>query len=430
MDEYSKKEETLGQDVQIQYREAIETELIHEFEVMLGRDFILEVVEKILESKSFKWRNKILKNKIEILKWITDFLDYDKKQEYLRYLKVHYSSDIKIIKKSAKKHQRLLTLREKKIVSFDWEIDSRDIVFGEILGIGSFGSVYKGKLKSTGEDVAIKQLVDVSDEHIATFVKEITILSGLKHSNIVQFKGASLENNMVLVMEYAELGDLKSYLKRTKLPVDAKVRIARDIAKGMEFLHGQPSPIVHRDLKCQNILVNANGCVKVSDFGLSKLTTKTMTVGSKIGSLNWLAPEVLRGDDHASTYVDVYAFAMVMYEILTDGETPFEKYSTIQLIKAIDDGERPEIPEDCDPNYKSIMEKCWVDNPLERPTFTQLKEELKILLGNLKQTIKLSSPRKSPTKKRLDESIKEKKKPSSLKIMKKQKPSSPGKTKN
>lgn len=429
MDEYSppNKDDNLDQEMQNKFRVILENDLLNEFEVMLGRDFILDVIYKILDSKSFKWSTNIHKNKIEVMKWIADFLEYDKKQEYLRYLKNNYSSDIKVMKKSVKKqHQKLLTLREKKIHSFDWEIDSSDIVFGEVLGSGSFGSVYKGKLLSTGEDVALKQLVDVSDEHIATFVKEITILSGLKHPNIVQFKGASLSNNMVLVMEYAELGDLKSYLKRVKLPMETKVRITRDIAKGMEFLHGQPSPIVHRDLKCQNILVNANGCVKVSDFGLSKLTNKSMTVGSKIGSLNWLAPEVLRGDDHSFTYVDVYAFAMVMFEILTDGATPFEKYSTIQLIKAVDDGERPEIPEDCDPTYRSIMEKCWVDNPTDRPTFTQLKEELKALLDNFKQKIKVSSPRKSPGKKKFEE--REKKKPGSLKTSKKTKTSS-GKTK-
>jgi serine/threonine protein kinase len=142
-------------------------------------------------------------------------------------------------------------------------------------------------------------------------------------------------------MEYAANGDLKSFLKRGRLDWATKVSIARQIADGMNYLHSQNPSIVHRDLKCQNILVTGDGRVKVSDFGLSRSMTNGAE-SSRLGTLNWLAPEVLRGGTFSSA-ADVYAMGMCMYEILMDGEPPYNDWLPLQIVRAIDEGEHPQM---------------------------------------------------------------------------------------
>lgn len=393
--------------------------IVSEIQHIIDRKSLEEIIEKILTSKTFLWDVDQHQNKIEVLKWIADFLFDEQRQAFLRYLKETYQGEIKVSKRSIKSNGRLkvLTIKEKKILSFDWEIDIDDIVISGIVGAGSFGSVCSGHLISTGQKVAIKRLSDISEEHIQSFIKEVSILSRLYHPNIVRFLGASLNENMCIIMEFAELGDLKSYLKSNKLTFETKVKFAHEIASGMEYLHGQPVPVVHRDLKCQNILVTEGNILKVSDFGLSKFLDKTVTDGSRIGSLNWLAPEVLRGGPISVKYVDVYAFGMVMYEILMDGSSPYQGIPPIQVIKFIDEGTHPEIPSDCNEVYRDLMLRCWNEDYNSRPSFTDIKNELFLLLMDLRR---VSSPLRLSSKSKDEAEIpKRKEKPASLKLRKK-----------
>jgi len=180
-------------------------------------------------------------------------------------------------------------------------------------------------------------------------------------------------------MEYCPEGNLKMFLQAHKPSWRNKCRIARQAAEGIAYLHMQTPPIVHRDLKCQNILVNGDGNIKVSDFGLSKTIFRTIGNASRMGTLNWLAPEVLRGDVHHNTAVDVYAFGMVMYEILMDGTPPYESWAPLQIVRAIDEGQKPEIPLACDPRYKALMESCWDPDPALRPSFTEICKQLRTI---------------------------------------------------
>lgn len=420
MDEYS-QEKTISdsEDSDLQMKSKIKEDLLieisAELQSIIDAITLSEICVKIFESKSFSWSPNPGENKIEVLKWIAEFIVNGQRQEYLRYLKKAYSSEIKISKKAIKskgKH-RILTMKEKRILSFDWEIDISDLTIGEFIGAGSFGSVYFGSYKSCGKKVATKSLSDLSEEHLHSFVKEVSIISRLKHSNIVQFLGASLDDDMVIVMEYAELGDLKSYLKNNSVSFETKVQFALEIASGMEYLHEQPIPIVHRDLKCQNILVTQKQVLKVSDFGLSKFSDKAVTDGSRIGSLNWLAPEVLRGGAISVKPVDVNAFGMTMYELLMDGGSPYEGLPPLQIIKLIDEKSYPMIPEDCNPVYRTLMERCWEESQYKRPSFSDLKHALSSLLRDLKL---LNSPTKF--KKRHDSTNKKKEKPPSGKLEK------------
>jgi serine/threonine protein kinase len=371
--------------------ERLGTELVEELRHLLDDAFILDALTKITSSKSFKWHSNYARTKVEVLKWMADFVGEEENQGYLRHLKVKYPEVIKLTfvrttsaKKLSKKEksQKKLTLVERKIKAFDWELLPDQLAFGEIIGTGSFGAVYHATLYPGGEEVAVKMLTeDVGFEDSATFMKEIAILSRLFHPAIVGFIGASITGSLYLVMEYCSEGNLKTYLQSHSAVTTwrMKMKLARQTAEGIEYLHQQSPPIVHRDLKCQNILVTCDGDAKVSDFGLSKTLSRTVGNASKMGTLNWLAPEVLRGEAHHSTAADVYAFGMVLYEILMDGTPPYDSWQPLQIVRAIDEGLQPEIPPTCDPLYKELMEDCWSLNPASRPKFSEICSRLRAI---------------------------------------------------
>lgn len=365
------------------------SELVDELSQLLEDTFILDALNKITSSKSFKWHSNYSRNKVEVLKYLAEFVSEEQQQDFLRHLKTKYPETIKLAfvrtpssKKLSKKErsQKKLTMVERKIKQYEWELLPDQFILGDLIGSGSYGAVYHASLLPNGEDVAVKQLAeDVGVADAVTFMKEIAILSRLDHPNVVGFIGASITGSLALVMEYCLEGNLKTYLQKNRPSWRQKVRLARQSAEGVAYLHEQSPPIVHRDLKCQNLLVTSDGDVKVSDFGLSKTISRTVGNASKMGTLNWLAPEVLRGESHPSTAADVYAFGMVLYEIFMDGTPPYDSWQPLQIVRAIDEGRHPEIPDACDPLYKSLMLDCWAPLPEARPSFLQLCHRLQVI---------------------------------------------------
>ena len=384
----------LSETMQSSVVERLGVELVEELSHLLEDHFILDALSKITSSKSFHWHRSFSRNKIEALKWLAEFIGVDEdgsdtlQQGYLRHLKTKYPEAIKLTfvrtpsaKKLSKKEKSLkkLLIVDRKLKTYEWEIEPDQLHLDEMIGIGSFGSVYHATLFPSHEEVAVKQLAhDVSEEDSATFIKEIAILSRLDHPNVVGFVGACISGALSLVMEYCSSGNLKVFLQmQHSISWQHKCRMARQAADGISYLHSQTPPIAHRDLKCQNILVTAEGDVKVSDFGLSKTISRTIgNALSRMGTLNWLAPEVLRGEVYQSTAVDVYAFGMVLYEIMMDGKPPYDAWQPLQIVRAIDEGQRPEIPDSCDPRYRVLMENCLSPLPEDRPNFRDICKEL------------------------------------------------------
>ncbi|KAG2302849.1 hypothetical protein Bca4012_061179 [Brassica carinata] len=142
----------------------------------------------------------------------------------------------------------------------------------------------------------------------------------------------------------------------------------------MNYLHHCSPPIIHRDLKSSNLLVDRNWTVKVADFGLSRMKHETyLTTKTGRGTPQWMAPEVLR-NEAADEKSDVYSFGVVLRELVTE-KIPWENLNAMQVIGAVGFmNQRLEVPKDVDPQWISLMESCW-----HRPTFQQVMEKLREL---------------------------------------------------
>ncbi|XWS70417.1 hypothetical protein CRYUN_Cryun03dG0046400 [Craigia yunnanensis] len=201
------------------------------------------------------------------------------------------------------------------------------------IGQGSYGSVYLGKLK--GADVAIKQMKSTKSKE---FLSEITILCKVQHSNLIELIGyAAGGDSLFLVYELAQNGALSDHLHGSTLrgykPLawTMRVQIALDAAKGLEYIHKHTKPYyVHRDVKTSNILLDSNFRAKIADFGLVKLLEHSPEVGTAasriVGTFGYLAPEYVR-DGRVTTKTDVYAFGVVLMELLT-GQPALSRYAS------------------------------------------------------------------------------------------------------
>jgi len=279
--------------------------------------------------------------------------------------------------------------------SHQWEIDWDEIHLEEKIGQGGFGVVYKGSWRGT--TVAVKKLLndDMEEPEYREFVREAEIMSQLRHPHVVLFLGACVgsvnkktlqaPSPICLVTEFLARGNLAQVLKADgtgeggsgKLDWKIKMMMARQAAQGMNYLHQNKPKIVHRDLKSLNLLVDENYNVKVADFGLSKVSNTGNTMNSKVGSLNWCAPEVLL---HAHPYTDkadVYSFGMVLWEMITH-QAPFTGMHPLQIVRAIDKGTLPDIPANSpSPDFSQLINDCWAKEPDGRPSFAQILEKLK-----------------------------------------------------
>ncbi|KAB2014843.1 hypothetical protein ES319_D09G255500v1 [Gossypium barbadense] len=189
----------------------------------------------------------------------------------------------------------------------DYEILWEDLTIGEQIGQGSCGTVYHGLWY--GSDVAVKVFSkqEYSDDVIDSFRQEVSLMKRLRHPNVLLFMGAvTSPQRLCIVTEFLPRGSLFRLLQRntTKLDWRRRVHMALDVARGMNYLHHCNPPIIHRDLKSSNLLVDKNWIVKVGDFGLSRLKHKTyLTTKTGKGTPQWMAPEVLRNEPSDEKYI-------------------------------------------------------------------------------------------------------------------------------
>ncbi|KAL6047965.1 Serine/threonine protein kinase, catalytic domain containing protein, variant 2 [Balamuthia mandrillaris] len=284
-----------------------------------------------------------------------------------------------------------------------WMIDYSELEMLEQIGIGAYGAVYKANWK--GSEVAVKMLntneaallateeeknedgdeadpekgETVSDTLKTAFIEEVSVMTELRHPNVVLFMAACTQPpNMCIVMEYMQLGSLYDVLHNELIPVipfAKKVKMALQAARGLHFLH--EGNIIHRDVKSLNLLLDQDWNIKVSDFGLTNVKDKLKTKGEEqLGSIFWTAPEVLEHGEYSKAS-DVYSFGIVLWEILSRKD-PYEGMSpTAVAVGVLRDNLRPEIPEgDTPEDLVMLVQECWAADPASRPSFLEVMTRL------------------------------------------------------
>ncbi|XP_026640595.1 serine/threonine-protein kinase WNK3 isoform X4 [Microtus ochrogaster] len=255
----------------------------------------------------------------------------------------------------------------------------RFLKFDIELGRGAFKTVYKGLDTETWVEVAWCELQDrkLTKAEQQRFKEEAEMLKGLQHPNIVRFydswesilKGKKC---IVLVTELMTSGTLKTYLKRFKVMKPKVLRSwCRQILKGLQFLHTRTPPIIHRDLKCDNIFITGpTGSVKIGDLGLATLM-RTSFAKSVIGTPEFMAPEMY--EEHYDESVDVYAFGMCMLEMATSEYPYSECQNAAQIYRKVTSGIKPaSFNKVTDPEVKEIIEGCIRQNKSERLSIKDL----------------------------------------------------------
>ncbi|XP_037388381.1 serine/threonine-protein kinase WNK2 isoform X2 [Pygocentrus nattereri] len=241
----------------------------------------------------------------------------------------------------------------------------RFLKFDIELGRGSFKSVYKGLDTDTWVEVAWCELQDrkLSKAERQRFKEEAEMLKGLQHPNIVRFydfweSAVKGKKCIVLVTELMTSGTLKTYLKRFKVMKTKVLRSwCRQILKGLHFLHTRTPPIIHRDLKCDNIFITGpTGSVKIGDLGLATLKRASFAK-SVIGTPEFMAPEMY--EEHYDEAVDVYAFGMCMLEMATSEYPYSECQNAAQIYRKVTSGVKPASYSKVSvPEIKEIIGEC------------------------------------------------------------------------
>jgi len=267
------------------------------------------------------------------------------------------------------------------------QIDPNLIKYEKLIGKGTCGNVYRALWRQ--QTVAVKQ-VDVHEdtprEVIDQMMREVNLLSKLRHPGIVAMYGFSYFEKFLLVMEHATLGSLTSSLANASLN---RVDIALQIATALLYLHSQK--VLHRDLKSLNVLLDGETCksarAKICDFGLSTksksgfgTTLKTQGVGSPL----WMAPEVTRGEEYTFS-ADVYSFGILLWEIVF-GKVPYQEHShsgNVHIRASIEETFRPLVDLKCalvsEPRVICLMQKCWSHTPQHRPLLEDVVKELRAI---------------------------------------------------
>lgn len=300
-----------------------------------------------------------------------------------------------------------------------WLVSAHELEFTELLGEGASGSVYKGLFRERACAIKVLSSEARTEKRINEFKREFEILAAVRSPYLVQFYAASLEPQLCMVIEYCAKGSLFHVMIRPPVPppelsklaespiaasstVEAIATglldwrwffdIAMDAVRGIDVLHNWQPPIVHRDLKSLNLLVDAAGRAKVCDFGLSRFTTGSnlMSLQKCRGTLAYTAPEMMDAVQFQPS-ADVYALGMVFWEMavrLAKGvyERPYEEFPNLmldfQILMRASQGVRPTLPAVLPAPVRALIQRMWSADATVRP----LSADLMVELNGLRRT--------------------------------------------
>ncbi|XP_066264923.1 receptor-interacting serine/threonine-protein kinase 2-like [Branchiostoma lanceolatum] len=261
------------------------------------------------------------------------------------------------------------------------EYERLDFPTESYLGHGGFAAVAKAHHRDWKQDVAVKRLLPQpteGSERPLLYSEARKLNLGGRSTCIVSLLGVCLEPHFAIVMPYMENGSLAELLRDVDVPWALRWRMAHEISLGMTFLHCQNPQILHCDLKSENVLLDEDFHVKISDFGLSKwkTTSRVVTSTSPTGATITHAPPEFIIDINSvpNSKFDVYSFGVLLWEIITRRK-PYENAMNSALIElAVKTGQRPDlklvptnVPEVG--TVSQLMQTCWSQNAQDRPTF-------------------------------------------------------------
>ncbi|KAK9050716.1 hypothetical protein SSX86_030314 [Deinandra increscens subsp. villosa] len=247
---------------------------------------------------------------------------------------------------------------------------------GDFLGRGSFGIVYEG-FNEMGHFFAVKEvsLLDQGSQRINLLEQEISLLTQFHHENIVQYLGTDRDDDKLYIfLELVTKGSLARLYQKYELQDSQVSAYTRQILSGLNYLHEHK--VVHRDIKCANILIDANGSVKLADFGLAKATTFIDTKSFK-GAVYQMAPEVVNNISNSGygLAADIWSLGCTVLEMLTR-KVPYSHLEGMQALFRIGRGQLPEIPDTLSKEAQDFILKCLQVNPDNRPTTAELLDHL------------------------------------------------------
>ncbi|XP_048536000.1 serine/threonine/tyrosine-protein kinase HT1-like [Triticum urartu] len=295
----------------------------------------------------------------------------------------------------------------------EWMADLSQLFLGNKFASGSNSRIYRGIYRQRAVAVKMVRLPERDEDRRRAledqFNSEVTFLSRLRHPNVVQFVAACKRPPVYcIITEYMSQGTLRMYLHNKdpySLSPETVLRLALDVARGMEYLHAQG--VIHRDLKSHNLLLNDEMRVKVADFGTSCLEAHSSRAGAgagagggggggegkgtNMGTYRWMAPEMVR-DKPCTRKVDVYSFGIVLWE-LTTCLVPFQGMTPVQAAyAACEKNARPPLSPTCPPALNNLIKMCWAANPARRPEFSYVVSVLEKYDHCLREGLPLVTP--------------------------------------
>eukprot|EP01025_Chloroclados_australasicus_P038580 TRINITY_DN39816_c0_g1_i1.p1 TRINITY_DN39816_c0_g1~~TRINITY_DN39816_c0_g1_i1.p1 ORF type:complete len:508 (-),score=57.89 TRINITY_DN39816_c0_g1_i1:700-2094(-) len=264
----------------------------------------------------------------------------------------------------------------------------------KLLGKGSQGQVYEGYWQ--GEKVAVKEftgglMANLEGNLFKELQRELSIMQQLNHKNIVKCYGVCLKSpHRSLILEHM-VNSLHNLIHkhhyRARFSYQDKITIACHIAKALDYMH--PS-IIHRDIKPSNVLIKG-GVAKLADFGITAMPERShISTTQTRGTIQYAAPE-LYTEGRINHKADIYSLGVLLWELYS-GQRPWDREQEFRVIFRVgSNAERPIIPESCPENYRELIEKCWSQNPTDRPDAIDVLRMLKRERMRLKQISSVES---------------------------------------
>jgi serine/threonine protein kinase len=264
-----------------------------------------------------------------------------------------------------------------------WIIDMRSLTIGNEKGVGTYGIVHQANYGTI--NVAVKKLFrsKITVEQEQELLTDTAHFVTFNHPNVVTILGACVrDRNLAIVSEYLPEGNIQNilYIQTLKWTWSDAVRYLKEIIEGLEYLHS--NGVLHRDLKTSNILLartynsspDQEFTAKLCDYGYEKIKLNNRTL-TRCGSPAWTAPEITRGERFTEKS-DIYSLGMIAWQLITRLE-PFKGMPFMHVtLEVLRNELRPTIPSDVLPEYASLIQDCWAQDPQKRPTLAEVKQRV------------------------------------------------------